>query len=276
MVQGVDVWLNTPRRPHEASGTSGMKAAFNGALNLSILDGWWDEAYSAGSGWAIGTGEEYEEDEYRDRVESAALLDVLENEVVPLFYQRGPDNVPRGWTVLMRTAITTICPVFNTNRMVYEYVVNGYVRANERRARLEEDDFCRARALALWKGRVRAGWPGVGVERVEITLPELTQVGGEVEVRAWIRTGSLTPADLIPQVYLGKLHDGRDIVEPEIVMMENQGTSAGDGLLFRAMVPCRTSGTHGLSVRILPHHEDLGHPHETGLIAWASPNGPVT
>ena len=276
LVQGVDVWLNTPRRPLEASGTSGMKATFNGALNLSILDGWWDEAYAAGSGWAIGKGEEYEDDEYRDRVESAALLDVLENEVVPLFYQRGPDNVPRGWTVLMRTAIATICPVFNTNRMVHEYVVNGYMRANERRARLEEDNFCRARALALWKARVRAGWPGVRVERVEITLPELTQVGGEVEVRAWIRTGSLTPADLVPQVYLGKLHDGREIVEPEIVTMENQATSGGDGLLYRALVPCRTSGTHGLSVRILPHHEDLGHPHETALIAWASPNGPVT
>jgi starch phosphorylase len=273
LVQGVDVWLNTPRRPQEASGTSGMKAAFNGALNLSILDGWWDEAYAPGTGWAIGQGEEYEDEEYRDRVEAGALLDVLENEVVPLFYQRGPDNVPQGWTALMRTAITVLCPVFNTNRMVHEYVVKGYLPADERRARLEEDDFRRARELARWKERVRKGWSGVQVVRVEITLPEHTHVGGEVDVRAWIRTGALAAADLVPQVYLGKLHDGRDIVEPDIVPMENQGATAADGMLFRAVIPCRTSGTHGLTVRVLPRHVDLGHPNETGLIAWASSSG---
>jgi starch phosphorylase len=274
LVQGVDVWLNTPKRPLEASGTSGMKAAFNGALNISILDGWWDEAYSPGSGWAIGRGEEYEDEEYRDRVEAGALLDLLESEVVPLFYRRGPDNVPQGWTALMRTAMTTLCPVFNTNRMVHEYVVNEYLRADQRRARLEANDFVRAKELARWKERVRNGWPCVQVVRVEIILPEHTAVGGEVDVRAWIRTGTLGAADVIPQVYLGKLHEGRDIVEPEIVPMEMQGTTAGsDGLLFRAMIPCRTSGTHGLTVRVLPRHVDLGHPHETGLIAWASSDG---
>jgi starch phosphorylase len=270
MVQGVDVWLNTPTRPLEASGTSGMKAVFNGALNISILDGWWDEAYSPGTGWAIGQGEEYEDDEYRDRVESGALLELLENEVVPLFYERGPDNVPHGWLDLMRTAITTLCPVFNTNRMVHDYVVNGYLRADERRARLEEDNFCRARALAQWKDRVRSGWRDVQVTRVEIVLAEHTSVGGQVEVRAWIRTGTLTAADVAPQVYLGKLHEGRDIVEPEIVPMENQGTVGPDGVLFRAVIPCGASGSHGLTVRVIPHHADLAHPHDTGLISWAS------
>ena len=276
LVQGVDVWLNTPRRPLEASGTSGMKALFNGALNISILDGWWDEAYTPGTGWAIGQGEEYEDDEYRDRVEAGALLDLLENEVVPLFYQRGPDNVPPGWMALMRTAITTLCPVFNTNRMVHEYVVNGYLRADERRARLEEDNFRRARELARWKERVRKGWRDVQVARVEIALADHTRVGGEVDVRAWVRTGTLAAADVVPQVYLGKLHEGRDLVEPEIVPMENQGATEGDVVLFRAVIPCRTSGTHGLTVRVVPHHVDLGQPHETGLITWASSSGADT
>jgi starch phosphorylase len=273
LVQGVDVWLNTPRRPLEASGTSGMKAAFNGALNISILDGWWDEAYSPGAGWAIGRGEEYQDEEYRDRVEADALLDLLENEIVPLFYQRGPDNVPQSWMALMRTAITTLCPVFNTNRMVHEYVVNGYLRADSRRASLEEDNFRRARELARWKEQVRKGWRDVQVTRVEIALAGQTRVGGEVDVRAWIRTGTLAAADLAPQVYLGKLHEGRDIVDAEIVPMENQGATPGDGVLYRAVIPCRSSGTHGLTVRVLPHHVDLGHPHETGLIVWAASSG---
>ena len=134
-------------------------------------------------------------------------------------------------------------------------------------------DFRRARELARWKERVRKGWPGVQVVRVEITLPEHTLVGGEIDVRAWIRTGTLAAADLLPQVYLGPLHEGRDIMQPEIVPMENQSETAGDGLLFRAVIPCRTSGTHGLTVRVLPRHADLGHPHETGLVAWASSSG---
>ena len=110
--------------------------------------------------------------------------------------------------------------------------------------------------------------------RVELTLPEHTHVGAEVEVRAWICTGTLAASDVVPQVYLGKVHEGRDIVDPEIVPMENQGASDGGHLLFRALIPCRTSGSHGLSVRVLPCHVDLGHPHETGLITWAVPGGP--
>jgi len=269
LVQGVDVWLNTPKRPLEASGTSGMKAVFNGALNISILDGWWDEAHSPGVGWAIGQGEAYEDEAYRDRVESGALLDLLETEVVPLFYQRGPDNVPQGWTTFMRTAITTLCPVFNTNRMVHDYV-RGYLRAEQRRTLLEQNGSGRARELAHWKERIRLGWRDVRVVRVELTLRDHTAVGETVDVRAWIRTGSLAAADVSPQVYLGKLHGGREIVAPEIVPMENQGQTAGEETLFRAAIPCRTSGTHGLTVRVLPHHVDLGHPHETGLIVWAS------
>jgi starch phosphorylase len=270
LVEGVDVWLNTPRRPLEASGTSGMKAAFNGALNLSILDGWWDEAYAPSTGWAIGRGEEYTDHAYQDRVEAGALYDLLENEVIPLFYRRGSDNLPRGWIALMRSAMTALCPVFNTNRMVHQYVVDGYVRAEARRALLEADGFRRARGLAAWKDKVRKGWREVRVSRVEVVMPEQTRVGEMFEVRAWIHLGSLAPGDVAPQVYLGKLRESREIVQPQIVPMTHGGTTASDGVLFTAAFPCATSGTHGLTVRVVPRHEDLGHPHETGLIAWAS------
>jgi starch phosphorylase len=269
LVQGVDVWLNTPRRPLEASGTSGMKAAFNGALNLSVLDGWWDEACSQRTGWGIGKGEDYRDLEYQDRVEAGALYELLEAEVVPLFYTRGADGLPRGWISLMKTAMGELCPVFNTNRMVHQYVVEGYRPALERRARLEGESYRRARDLARWKERVRRAWSGVRVLRVEVALPEDTRVGKEFEVKAWVETGALGPGDLAVQVYMGKLRESRDIVDPETVEMAAGGADAAGGRVFSARIPCRTSGTQGLTVRVIPRQEDLGRPHETGLIAWA-------
>jgi starch phosphorylase len=246
-----------------------MKAAFNGALNLSILDGWWAEAWSPQTGWAIGTGEEYTDHEYQDRIEAAALYDLLETEVVPLFYRRGADGIPRGWIALMRSAMTTLCPVFNTNRMVHEYVVRGYVPADTRRTRLEEDDFRRARALARWKATVREAWHGVRIDRVDVTLPDPVRVGVAVDVVAWVRSGGLNPTDLAPQVYLGHLRESREIVNPEIVPMTYSHATEPQTLVFRASIPCRHSGIHGLTVRVLPRHEDLGHLLETRLIAWA-------
>ncbi len=271
LVQGVDVWLNTPRRPLEASGTSGMKVAFNGGLNLSILDGWWDEAYTSSVGWAIGKGEEYTDHGYQDRVEASALYDLLENEVVPLFYKRGADNLPSGWITMMRASIAALCPVFNTNRMVHQYHVEAYEPAERRRARFEEHDYQRARALAAWKQKVRAAWRDVQITRVDVTVPEKMSVGQEFQVRAWIRLGTLSPADVSPQVYLGKLRESRDIVDAAIVPMSYKSTSK-EGALFQVSIPSHASGTHGLTVRVVPSHEDLGHPHEIGLITWASPS----
>jgi starch phosphorylase len=129
LVQGVDVWLNTPRKPNEASGTSGMKAAFNGVINLSILDGWWAEAYNGRNGWAINSGIESDNPDEQDGADADALYSVLEEQVVPLFYQRDQDNIPRGWVAMMREAIRTVGPKFSTRRMVKEYATNYYVPA---------------------------------------------------------------------------------------------------------------------------------------------------
>ena len=141
MVQGVDVWLNNPRRPLEASGTSGMKVPPNGGLNFSILDGWWDEAYDGQNGWAIGNREEYTDLEYQDEVESNALYNVLENEIIPLYYERGRDDIPRQWVTAMKWSMQTVCPQFSTNRMVADYFNKFYTNASRRYINMTNDDF---------------------------------------------------------------------------------------------------------------------------------------
>jgi glycogen phosphorylase len=270
LVQGCDVWLNTPRRPREASGTSGMKAAFNGVLNLSILDGWWDEAFTENAGWAIGHGEEMADNDYQDRVEAGALYELIEHEVAPLFYTRGSDGLPRGWIALMKTAMQELCPVFNTNRMVCEYVTASYMPALQRREKLEADGHRRAVALAAWRGRVRAAWRRVRIGRVEADIPSDLRVGEAFVVHAWVQPGELTVDELAVQVFLGRVDEHGEIVVRAAIPMAVAGPAEAAGVPYAAQVPCRGSGMQGFTVRVLPFHEDVGHPHETRLIIWAT------
>ncbi|MBI4916748.1 MAG: alpha-glucan family phosphorylase [Acidobacteria bacterium] len=270
LVQGCDVWLNTPRRPREASGTSGMKAAFNGVLNLSILDGWWDEAFTENAGWAIGRGEEMADNDYQDRVEAGALYELIEHEVAPLFYTRGSDGLPRGWIALMKTAMQELCPVFNTNRMVCEYVTSAYMPALQRREKLEADGHRRAIALAAWRDRVRAAWRRVRINRVEADIPSDLRVGEAFVVHAWVQPGELTVDELAVQVFLGRVDEHGEIVVRAAIPMAVAGPAEAAGVPFAAQVPCKGSGMQGLTVRVLPFHEDVGHPHETRLIIWAT------
>jgi len=167
LVQGADVWLNTPRRPNEASGTSGMKLLANGGLNLSILDGWWDEAYDREVGWAIGSGEEYDNQEYQDQVESEALYHILENDVVPLFYDRDAAGIPRGWLAKMKASMKRLSPVFSTNRMVAEYAERFYFPAANRLIRLAGDKG-RVRSLMEWRERLHAHGSEVKITQVDV------------------------------------------------------------------------------------------------------------
>jgi starch phosphorylase len=269
LVQGVDVWLNTPLRPQEASGTSGMKAAMNGVLNLSIRDGWWDEAWSPRAGWAIGRGEEYNDLDHQNRIEAGTLYDLLEHEVVPLFYERGSDRLPRGWIELMKSAMGELCPVFNTNRMVSQYFTEAYAPALERRTRLEAEDFQRAKNLAAWLGKVRRAWNSVEVVAVEARLPEDIRVDAEIPISVRLRTGTLKPEDLSVQLCFGTVDSDQNITAAETLPMTYVSDQGGDGLLFQTKVICRRSGMQGFTVRVLPRHEDLANPHATGLILWA-------
>ncbi len=277
LVQGCDVWLNTPLRPLEASGTSGMKAAANGALNLSTLDGWWDEAWRAprpeseAIGWAIGNGERYDDPGQQDQVEAEALYDLLERDVVPAFYDLGSDRLPRRWIALMKGSLKNLCYMFNTHRMVREYTERFYLPAFERFARLEANGAAASRALAAWISMVRREWPQVRVEAIEDGPANEAKVGDLAGVRARLRLGALAPTDVTVELYLGALDAAGEIIHPATFPMHHTDSPGnGEHVFESAAVPCCRSGLQGYTLRVLPHHPDLAARFVPGLITWAS------
>jgi starch phosphorylase len=267
LVQGADVWLNTPRRPNEASGTSGMKLLANGGLNLSILDGWWDEAYDREVGWAIGHGEEYSNPDYQDHVESEALYHILENDVVPLFYDRDAAGIPRGWLAKMKASMKRLSPIFSTNRMVAEYAERFYLPAASRLIRLSGD---KGRVLSLmdWRKRLRAHGAEVRVTQVGVDGGRGEfQVGSKVKVTARVFLGSLSPGDVRVQAYYGVLTAEGQIGKGSHVDLA-LAQSSGTDHLYEGEVECGESGSCGVAVRVVPFHEDALLPYEVPWVRW--------
>jgi starch phosphorylase len=270
MVAGCDVWLNTPRRPREASGTSGMKAAMNGLPNLSVLDGWWDEADYVRTGWAIGHGEDYDDPDYQDTVEANALYDLLEQEVVPLFYRRDEEGLPRQWIAKMKDTIRLNCPQFNTARMVGEYATRGYFPASDRYTNLTRDQYAPAKELADWKARVFEHWYEMKIVDVDVSEPTDIQVNQPIQVKARLRLAALTPNDLQVDLYQGAIDVNGEIIHGTTVAMEHQGTDADGHSIYTGNLTYSASGLQGLSLRVLPKHSNLSNPYALGLILWAA------
>ncbi len=268
LVQGVDVWLNTPRRPMEASGTSGMKAALNGALNVSILDGWWDEAYNPEVGWAIGSGEEYGDEQYQDEVESNALYNLLEKDIVPLFFSRTNGGLPKMWIAKMKASMRLLGPQFNAKRMVREYVERFYLPSQQRFSELAGQDFGRAKGLVTWKQRVRDHWGGVRILEVKAEMGKEIKVGDSLMVRARVRLSPLTPDDVAVELFQGPLDARGDILNAKIIPMRPSGSADGEVQEYCGTIDTSTSGRHGYTLRILPKHPDLVKPQEEGLVLW--------
>ena len=268
LVQGSDVWLNTPRRPQEASGTSGMKAALNGGLNISVLDGWWSEACELHTGWTVGRGEMYEDPRYWDEVESKTLYDLLESEVIPLFYDRGDDGVPRGWVGRMKEAIGTLVPVFNTHRMVRQYVDELYA-PNQSRWEQLNGDRDRIAQLSEWKSNVRQAWPEVNIDHVKADPPAMPKVGTVIPLEATVSLGRLSPEDVRVEIYMGRVDTRHEILQPETVALSYLSSNGDSQHAFSGEYRCSTPGSQGFTLRVLPCHEDLRDPLEMGLVCWA-------
>ena len=256
LVEGVDVWMNNPCRPMEASGTSGMKVVPNGGLNLSVLDGWWCEGYENDTGWSIGNGEDYDDPEVQNDVESMALYDVLENDLIPTFYDRRTGKLPQRWIAMMKSSMRKLSPLFSTNRMVQEYTENFYMKAYMNWKEQSNNDFAQTKQLVQWKHRIETGWNQVELfdARVE---SEKAEVGCAIKAEVQVRLGSLSPDDVRVQIYSGTLDKDRNIQNGSIEEMKCIGESGESSYNYETFVGCDESGLFGYSIRIIPSHAYL-------------------
>ncbi|WP_163549487.1 alpha-glucan family phosphorylase [Candidatus Frankia nodulisporulans] len=268
LYSGSDVWLNNPLRPLEACGTSGMKAALNGCLNLSIRDGWWDEMFDGQNGWAIPTADGVEDPDRRDDIESAALYDLIENTVAARFYDREtPTSSPRRWTSMVRHTLSTLGPQVLASRMVQEYVDRYYVPAGASARAVAADGLVGARDLAAWKARVRGAWSGVRVLNVDSAgLGDTPQVGQSLVVRATVDLGGLAPTDVDVIASYGRVDLADRILVPATLSLQRVEDAEG-ALRYEGVIPLGRTGPFGYTVRVLPRHPLAASVAELGLVA---------
>ncbi|MBM4458170.1 MAG: glycosyltransferase family 1 protein [Chloroflexi bacterium] len=266
LVNGADLWLNNPRRPLEASGTSGQKAGLNGVPNCSVLDGWWCEGYDGQNGWAIGQGGDHLSEAAQDEADALALLGLLENEIVPLYYAQDGQGIPRGWLAKMKASIASVGPAFSFDRMLKEYVTQYYGPAGALGAQVSADDFAAARDLADWEARVRAGWPQV---RLSATGPTQSQlgIGQTAPVQALLHPGPLSPDDLAVELIYGRERDG-DLIEATATRLRLVD-AAHDEYRYEDALMFSDSGPFAYGVRVRPAHPHLANPFAMYLVKWA-------
>jgi len=269
LVEGADIWLNTPRRPHEACGTSGMKAVANGTLHVSTLDGWWAEAYHPDVGWLIGNDEEYDDINYHDEIESKSLYNLLEHDVIPLFYDRRPNGLPRDWIKKIKTSMLSLCPRFNTHRMLEEYTEWFYLPAQGYVEGLSANHLAEAQTLATWCRKIEENWQKVSIVEVKQEGPNELAVEEELTITALLHLGELVPEDTKVEVYYGHLNqqgafDHRKLLPMEPIQSEN------NNYLFQATLVSEETGKFGYRIRVTPHHSYLmpSHYFQGSLVTW--------
>jgi starch phosphorylase len=272
---GCDVWLNNPLRPLEACGTSGMKSALNGGLNLSIRDGWWDEWYDGENGWEIPTADGLADEGRRDDLEAAALYDLMEKSVAPKFYDRNEHGVPERWVEMVRHTLIALGPKVLASRMVRDYTEKYYAPAAQSLRKTVEagtdgEAFGAARELADYRERAAEAWPKIQITDVDsYGLPDTPVLGSELTLTATVDLADLTPDEVSVQAVLGRVDAGDTLVGPVTVPMQHTDTADGGNEIFTTTTPLPVAGPVGYTVRVLPHHPLLAGDNELGLVTLA-------
>jgi starch phosphorylase len=268
LVQGCDVWMNNPLRPLEACGTSGMKAALNGGLNLSIRDGWWEEWFDGQNGWAIPSADGVGDPDRRDDLEAGALYELIEEHVAVMFYDRGGDGLPRRWLEMIKHTLASLGPKVVSTRMLRDYVTDLYAPAAASARAVSADDHAAARELAIWKQQVIKAWPGIAVDHVESSgIDDSPHMGARLTVRATVALGELEPGDVAVEVASGRVDADDALIDPVYRELAADGMVENGRLRYVGEVPLERTGAFGYSVRVVPRHELLANRAEMGLVA---------
>lgn len=270
LVQGVDLWLNNPLRPMEASGTSGMKCAPNGGINLSVLDGWWHEGFNGNNGWAIAPEINDDTVEFQNQVDTNSLYQLLENQIIPLYYAKPDGKLPLAWLQLMRESIRSVTPVFNTHRMVKEYTERLYIPSAKSHENFSQNGCEPATHLSQWKTRMRKDWPQVRIHDIQVGNKDRQNisVGESLQVSAQVHLGDVDPNHVRVEAYHGEAENG-GIKNPAVSVLNASGQNGDGSYLYQGSVPASESGAYGFSVRVVPTHPNLMQAHELRLIAWS-------
>jgi starch phosphorylase len=271
LVQGVDLWLNNPLRPLEASGTSGMKLPPNGGLNLSVLDGWWCEGFNGKNGWAIGAEISAGDAEFQNEVDASSLYQLLENQVIPLYYAKPDGKLPLAWLQLMRESIRSVTPVFNTHRMVKEYTENLYIPASKAHTAFSKDSWKAATEVSKWKAQMRKDWPEVQISDVQVKNKDRQRivVGDSLDVSVNVHLGPVDPKYVRVEACHGEAENDA-LRNPVVTTLAEAGRGGNNGdYIYEGSIPASESGTYGFSIRVIPTYPQLVQAHELRLIAWA-------
>lgn len=267
MVQGVDLWLNNPRRPMEASGTSGMKVVPNGGLNCSILDGWWDEGYSPEVGYKIGDRAEYSDQGHQDWLDSRSLYQLIETDIAPKFYHRVDDGLPTEWISMIKKSIQRLAPEFSTSRMVKDYAQKFYIPASLAFRNMESGDLSNARETLAWRDRIRSNWSQVSITQASDSAKKRNALGREFELEASVSLGGLNASDVIVQAVVGKIGPNRDLTDTEVIELQERGSENGTSR-YSGTIKCTKPGYCGYILRVIPRNRNISVSSELKLVCW--------
>ncbi|MEJ5284198.1 MAG: alpha-glucan family phosphorylase [Brevinematales bacterium] len=274
LVQGVDIWLNTPRRPLEASGTSGQKGPVNGIINFSVLDGWWREAFAMNPecGWSIGRDIDYPDTELQDKEDSLDIYSKLEKEIIPLYYERNEKNIPTKWVRKMKESIKTVLPNFSTDRMVKEYTEKLYIPSIKQEEEFKKEDFKVAKELTVWKNYISSLWNNISIEvdSVKPTGDSIeTTIANGIEISAIVKLGGIKSEDVNVEVYYRKIDDKGNVIEDNLVSIMDKREELGNGRVkFSTILKPENGGRYEFTLRVVPYNKNLSHPYEMGLVYW--------